>query len=618
MFAFEEGRTDDLDESTSTGISADDAAACAIIADVFGGLISGKSAGKKGDVDALSADALSPNDLNADDPLTIAVGMDARPTGPAIAEVMIKTFTDAGFEVRYTGISAAPELMAWVKTSDDIDGFAYISASHNPVGHNGFKFGFADGAVLGGDISKEFISKVTAAAVDEDYFNKYCGILDEIRSSDFTLPEPSADKAEAEVAYRLFSNHVITAQADEAAQKPVLDKIRTAAAGIGIVGELNGSARGAGIDQEYFENLGMKTLFLNDEPGQIVHRIVPEGASLDLCRAELEKAHAEDPAFILGYVPDNDGDRGNIVYYNERTRCAEILEAQEVFALSVLSELIFMNKLTTGGAAQAGDAAQAGGAAQASVTGAVNAGKAKLAIAVNGPTSMRIERIAEAYGAEVFRAEVGEANVVNLAALKRAEGFEVRILGEGSNGGNITHPATVRDPLNTVFALVKLLVFGGFSSITEAVESLPAFTTTSAYEPEAQMQIGSISHAALKANYESSFPEAFESRKKQLNDAYGITGWYEINYEGTAARKGIGKEYRSGRETGGLKIVLTGPSRSASGAEVLTDKAFLWMRGSGTEPVFRVMTDIEGNNPEAMQELLRWQRKMVSQAAGLE
>jgi phosphoglucomutase len=39
----------------------------------------------------------------------------------------------------------------------------------------------------------------------------------------------------------------------------------------------------------------------------------------------------------------------------------------------------------------------------------------------------------------------------------REKGYIVRILGEGSAGGNITHPSAVRDPLNTVMALVKLL-----------------------------------------------------------------------------------------------------------------------------------------------------------------
>ena len=59
---------------------------------------------------------------------------------------------------------------------------------------------------------------------------------------------------------------------------------------------------------------------------------------------------------------------------------------------------------------------------------------------------MRIEEIAEAFYASVYRAEVGEANVVNLARSLRDKGFTVPILGEGSNGGNITHPAAVRIP----------------------------------------------------------------------------------------------------------------------------------------------------------------------------
>ncbi|MDC7227366.1 MAG: phosphoglucomutase [Spirochaetales bacterium] len=570
IFAAEYGKTAQED-SASVDITAEDATASAIIADVFGSIV------KKRNPDSSV--------------MTIAVGMDARPTGPAIASVMVSSFEALGFEVRYSGITAAPELMAWVKTSADIDAFAYISASHNPLGHNGFKFGFSDGAVLGGRDSRDFISAIIAAVIDEDMHAKYAELLSGEKKPDTSaLPDPSADKAEAEVAYRFFSNMVISASGSKDEQDVILGKIKAAAAGIGIIAELNGSARGVSIDQDYFESFGFKSRFLNDNPGKVVHAIVPEGASLNLCREELEKANAEDNDFIMGYVPDNDGDRGNIVYINERTHCAEILEAQEVFALCVKSELSFMQQTNPG---------------------------AKLAVAVNGPTSMRIERIAKAFGAEVFRAEVGEANVVNLAAEKRSEGFEVRILGEGSNGGNITHPATVRDPLNTIFALVKLQIFGGYSSLTEAVESLPDFSTTSAYESEAKMQIGSISHAELKANYEKIFPASFEKRKVELEADFGITGWYEINYEGTSARKGVGPAFRSGKETGGLKIMLTGPVQNEDGTEAIVDKAYLWMRGSGTEPVFRVMTDIESSNSEAMHRLLNWQRALVAMAAGI-
>ena len=74
----------------------------------------------------------------------------------------------------------------------------------------------------------------------------------------------------------------------------------------------------------------------------------------------------------------------------------------------------------------------------------------------------------------------------------------------------------------------------------------------------------------------------------------------------------MGASYRSGRETGGLKIMLTGPERDESGTEVLRDKAYLWMRGSGTEPVFRVMTDLRGGSNQGMRELLEWQRELVA------
>ena len=259
VFAAENSK-DTPEESLSPEISSEDKTATAIIADIFGKLVSERE-GK-----------------------TIAVGTDARPTGPRIAEVIIKTLSDLGFKIRYSGITAAPELMAWVKTDPEVDGFAYISASHNPIGHNGFKFGFSDGAVIGGETAKRFISMVIAAAVDVDYFNKYAGT-----KISGTLPDSSAWKQKAATAYRNFSDEVISAATDPQSREKVLFAVKKAASGIGIVAELNGSARGTSIDRSYFESFGMKTRFINSIPGQIVHRIVPEGSSLDMCRSELEK-----------------------------------------------------------------------------------------------------------------------------------------------------------------------------------------------------------------------------------------------------------------------------------------------------------------------------------------
>ena len=77
----------------------------------------------------------------------IAIGIDARPTGPAIADSIIRVLLANGIKPMYLGITAAPEIMAFSHT---IDGFIYISASHNPIGHNGVKFGKNDGGVIPG------------------------------------------------------------------------------------------------------------------------------------------------------------------------------------------------------------------------------------------------------------------------------------------------------------------------------------------------------------------------------------------------------------------------------------------------------------------------------------
>jgi phosphoglucomutase len=63
--------------------------------------------------------------------------MDSRFTGPAIADAMTRIFISQNIEIRSLFIIAAPEIMAYSAVDSNIDGFAYISASHNPIWHNG-------------------------------------------------------------------------------------------------------------------------------------------------------------------------------------------------------------------------------------------------------------------------------------------------------------------------------------------------------------------------------------------------------------------------------------------------------------------------------------------------
>ena len=585
----------------------------------------------------------------------VAVGMDTRPTGPAIADVMVRVFLARGLAVRYAFMTAAPEIMAWARQSgslpvdhpDHLDAFCYISASHNPPGHNGVKFGLIDGGVLDPAETKLLIGRLRDSA---------CTALDIERLAELSAtPEPAAvagvyssamaNKRKAISAYTLFTREVAGLSNQLLEQEAELDALAAAIkaqsrpaseleesddpmsrgdknAGfleegdrdteddqpdgdIGIVVDFNGSARALSIDGDFLSGLGINLQAINSTPRYYAHRIVPEGESLDQCRRELAATRRSGRNCLLGYVPDCDGDRGNIVYWDSLAKESKALEAQETFAVAVLAEL-----------------------ASAEHRALLTAEKGKaMAVVGNDATSMRIDHIAKAFDARVFRAETGEANVVGLARQLRAEGYTVRILGEGSNGGVITHPAGVRDPLNTITAMLKLLylrdqgkVPGPYKlwlqktgraeayrdnfGMADIIASLPPYATTSVFEPRAALRVNTHDQKALKKAYGRLFRAAWPSLAKELEPTLGSLSCRVLASQGKDEKALDGDFDESG--TGGIKILL----ENASGVAL----AFLWMRGSGTEPVFRVMVDVRGGD-QAMEELLlQWHTKLVRQA----
>ena len=547
----------------------------------------------------------------------IAVGIDSRYTGPVIADIIIRTLLTLKIEIRYLFITPAPEIMAYVQTSAEIAGFVYVTASHNPIGHNGVKFGLDDGGVVGGTESSDLISSFEVLLTESDYRI----LMSEINN----VPKPQLKsiyeaapkwKKEAQKIYADFAMEVAAKSGNRQTQDILFRNLRHAGRKqrIGVIAELNGSARCLSIDREILELSGSAVLVANGKPRQIVHRIVPEGDSLFLCKSLLEEAYQKDNQFIMGYVPDNDGDRGNLVCIDRRDGKGYILQAQEVFALACMSELAYCIYQDQGDAPEPNTPEQP---------------PQRLAVAVNGPTSMRIEQIAKSFGARVFRSEVGEANVVALARKLRGEGFTVNILGEGSNGGSIVHPAAVRDPINTVIAFIKLMLLrstngkaGLFDiwcrkssrnecysesfSIFDVLESLPIFTTTGAYEKRALMNVKTEDHGKLKKAYEKIFLTDWENTKVELSEKYDLVSWSAENYEGTESKAGLSNRDKNKTERGGLKILFQNPEGE--------NKACIWMRGSGTEPVFRILADVEGKNPDLECFLLDWQREMIERA----
>ncbi len=99
----------------------------------------------------------------------IALGNDSRPTGSQIAGAMLHTLVAKGALVQYSGITSAPEIMAYAKK---LDGFIYISASHNPIGHNGIKFGTNNGGVLEAKENAKVTEKFLALIEDDAALDK--------------------------------------------------------------------------------------------------------------------------------------------------------------------------------------------------------------------------------------------------------------------------------------------------------------------------------------------------------------------------------------------------------------------------------------------------------------
>lgn len=130
--------SDGDEESVSEQISEAHRLVCAAAAFTFAGYLSNKS-----------------------EKPVVLLGTDTRPTGNVIVKTMIPALLDCGCDVRYAGVIAAPEIMAWARTFANAPcaGFIYISASHNPIGHNGIKFGLTDGGVLAPEEMEKLIGK---------------------------------------------------------------------------------------------------------------------------------------------------------------------------------------------------------------------------------------------------------------------------------------------------------------------------------------------------------------------------------------------------------------------------------------------------------------------------
>ena len=517
------------------------------------------------------------------------LGSDSRPTGALFMALSAHFFNLQGFELRKMGCSAIPEIMAATHQSQS-DGFCYFTASHNPKGHNGLKLGLADGAVLGRELANELIQRLKANYLNTEAMEALVAAL---RRAPFLPTNPvrfQLDKSEALKMYEKFALETVAPGMGTRFLEAIASSWGTERPLFLI--DMNGSSRLNSVDQNFVQSMGLRLEVMGAQVGQFQHAIIPEGQSLQPLRQRIQERLDAGECVLGGMAPDCDGDRGNLILVVNGQ--AQILKAQETFALCAIAE--YSTHVALGE-------------------------KRSLALAANGPSSLRLEKILEPYGVEVHRAEVGEANVLARAQKLRNEGYFVPMAGEGSNGGNILYPSTVRDPLMTLLSLLKFIALplkGGVSSARQLLGSVaaakntglleqvlltfPKWTSTDAFEGEALMPVPSIDHEILKCNYERKILQHFKEEGTFWRDL-AVSEMRIVSNEGICNIPGPGGRPKNSK--GGLQIFLVGAQGKAIG--------FLWMRGSGTEPVFRVMVDWSGSDQQ-YGALLKLHRRLIEES----
>lgn len=575
----------------------------------------------------------------------IIMACDGRPTGPILADVMMRVFIAVELPVVFLGVSSSPETVAFASSESDVAGVCYITASHNPPGYNGAKWGDRDGRVLGAHDARE-LSKTFEAIVEQRE------VGENLRRLVVHCPPPAVERTltQQHINRERAKSAYFSLVTSRAARDRRWEELRPFFSGSVVVADMNGSARSTGVDAEILAGLGAELDSTDAVPGRISHVIEPEGPGLDRCRDRISELLRDGAPVSLGYVPDNDGDRGNLVFPSKAS--ARTLASQDVFCLAVVAELSWL------------------------AAGGLLSGK-PVAIVSNGPTSLRVEEIANVFGAAPFRAEVGEANVTGKAEDLRSEGWFVPILGEGSNGGNITFPGTIRDPLSTVVSMLRLFAMkpdAEFAPLSHALSALrmisahtddngtggrsskgvdssgrnrspegaddrardrssnganharadvptpaelfdtlysllPVWHTTPVTAPEAKIEVGTIAHADLKTRLENLLPGRVDAAIRLLRPVAEADRWEIRNFEGTACRIGAGERDPAGDGTGGFAVwFYDGRGKPF---------AFSWMRGSRTEPLFRVISDVRGipADPAAsgavLESLHSWFRSLI-------
>ena len=230
--------------------------------------------------------------LKKDSP-EVAVGMDARNSGPKLKEAVIRGLVSSGAKVLDLGLVPTP-LVHFAVAKRGLDGGIMVTASHNPPDYNGMKFCVKDGVSIGWEEGIEEIKKIA-------------------EKGEFKRGEGSLEKVSMEDEFVKFCLERV---------KPKRMKV--------VIDAGNGSAGMLG--KKLLEAAGMEVICLYCEPDGNFPNHQPDPVDKETLKMLQEKV-LETRADI-GIAYDGDGDRLGIV--DER---GEILDNNKVFAIFIENAL---------------------------------------------------------------------------------------------------------------------------------------------------------------------------------------------------------------------------------------------------------------------------------------
>jgi phosphomannomutase len=494
----------------------------------------------------------------------LLIGRDPRPTGEALGGALSRGFLAGaaarGCRVRIVNLDiiTTPLIQTAVRALEAAGG-VMITASHNPLTDNGFKFikgcpppRTADpddappGALVSARLMAQIVREVRAIAEEPKELLSALEQADD-RSSAHGLGdgEDHQRRIKAERAY------LDAIGADWGIQPHCLKPL--------VLGptllDPNGGAA-CGIGARVLEHFGVRAIEVNAELGYPEHGIDTDSIDpasgkhmlLRVARAALRSSARFGVAF------DYDADRGNLVLPGLDE--SAIIPPQTVAAANVALALAHRKMIGP-------------------KTG-------RLAVVMSDSTSGASAEVAGMFGAEVLVVETGEINVVTRMHQLRREGCDVPIGVEGANGGTIFGTSTCRDGLQTAICAAigdeQLAIgtqwpealCGGSGELRRLSDILAA--VPSYYNRLFRLRGPDLSHGEVKSRMEEHF------KRSVWPDLAARVECYEFrNYEGTGP-----VQKRSGDESGGWRV-----SVYAAGKE-----SFIFARGSRTEAgIWRMIVD---------------------------